>query len=355
MDFLDLDAEAPMILSLYPPFAVGAVDPPSGAGGTSLTVSGRGFDRLATASPACVFTAADGSASRLTMATRAGDETLHCLSPPNTFALYGAARSRAGNATADAGDDVEAEADEQALLAANGRPTLFVRFGVSLNGFDVVRATGAVPPPLPISFSDRLRGAPPPSPPPLVWGEAGGGGNGTNGTSANETTVPPEAPMPAPPPIEDGGHADRALPELNASSADAFAIYMPPRLSSIAPTGASIGSGLPLTVYGEGFEALRAVRDAIPTAASGQCRFGGEHDGVIVSGSPLGDGAFVCSTPIWTPREPGIIPVEVSLNAVDGVPRDFVGGAVCMRMRVSSQTRSAFAAAPRADSAANCL
>ena len=81
-----------------------------------------------------------------------------------------------------------------------------------------------------------------------------------------------------------------------------------------------------LTIYGSGFDALRAVRAAHPDASTGKCRFGGPS-GLITSGMPFGDGAFRCKTPIWAPRQPGVQPIEVSLNAISGRDDfDYVGG-----------------------------
>ena len=75
--------------------------------------------------------------------------------------------------------------------------------------------------------------------------------------------------------------------ELNASSADAFAIFPQPALSTVSPAGAFLTGGVPLTIFGRGFDVLREVRAVAGGAVlGGQCRFGGPS-GVRVPGTAL--------------------------------------------------------------------
>ena len=61
-------------------------------------------------------------------------------------------------------------------------------------------------------------------------------------------------------------------------------------------------------------------------ASADRCRFGGEL-GVVTNGAPRDDGAFLCDSPMWNPRQPGVQPIEVSLNALPNRSDfDFVGG-----------------------------
>ena len=83
---------------------------------------------------------------------------------------------------------------------------------------------------------------------------------------------------------------------------------------------------------------LSQVREAVPTAASGQCRFAPVNPevhvdtAIYVVGRPLNDSAFVCVAPRFAgvlhedPRMGGTFPVEITLNAPSGAKYDFTGG-----------------------------
>ena len=67
--------------------------------------------------------------------------------------------------------------------------------------------------------------------------------------------------------------------------------------------------GIPLTIYGSGFDALAPVRQAHPdTASTGRCRFGGPNQEVNIytPGRTLNDNAFTCESPPWLHRRPGV-------------------------------------------------
>jgi hypothetical protein len=101
--------------------------------------------------------------------------------------------------------------------------------------------------------------------------------------------------------------------QLNASSADAFAIFPLPALSTISPTGVFLNGGVPLTILGRGSDILREVRAVAGSAVlGGHCRFGGPM------GVRVHDGAFACSSPAWGARSPGRVPIEISISAPFG-------------------------------------
>jgi hypothetical protein len=101
--------------------------------------------------------------------------------------------------------------------------------------------------------------------------------------------------------------------QLNASSADAFAIFPLPAFSTISPTGAFLNGGVPLTILGRGSDILREVRAVAGSAVlGGHCRFGGPM------GVRVHDGAFACASPAWGARSPGRVPIEISISAPFG-------------------------------------
>ena len=146
--------------------------------------------------------------------------------------------------------------------------------------------------------------------------------NMMNATNYSTTTTTPRMPPPAVPPSppeppETDAQkllrlaaallaAGSSSTELNASSADAFAIFPLPALSTVSPTGAFLNGGVPLTILGRGFDILREVRSVADSVVlGGQCRFGG----------PSGA------------RAPGRVPIEISVSAPLGADyADWVEG-----------------------------
>ena len=327
VDFVNelLDGGAPRVLTFYSPPNISSIAPVSGAGGTPLVVRGERFDGLPTAAPYCVFgieprlgpAAAREPllATRVTQATRISPDTLLCVSPSDWRDLEATARSVA------AGSNVSG-----APVARSQSTTTLVRVGISLNGADVTTPSGHAPPVLPLAML-------PPVPPPAAEAAA-------NASTASATVPDPHAeellegveeagaPAPSAPTSLAGARrvAEAATP-VDASDPDMFALYHLPQLSQVIPTGGMLHGGLEVTIFGRGFGALRAVQAAVPAASSGQCRFGGSVDGIRTRGEARTDREFVCRTPAWAPRLPGQVPLELSLNALEGREDfDYVGG-----------------------------
>ena len=369
VDFVDeaLDGLAPRYISLFEPFNITRVDPPSGTGGTPLFVYGERFDSLSFAqAPRCVFGTAPGLGlgwtkdpssdearrlypTRLTPATLISSTELRCISPVDRYGLGGhlaisedqQQRQRQGLPMAETFmvEGIGADGNMTNLsvpLPSWAHLTTFVRFGITLNGADVTLISGDSPPLLPVELLHPPPPPPhPPRPPPMPPTSAA---NGTNASAAEEAV---EMPPPPPPPARVGtAAAARAAklataeseayflraPAVEPTDPDAFAVYELPYLSHVHPTGGHLTGGVPLTITGSGFEALSALRATNPHASSGRCRFGGPT-GLVTSGAPRDDGTFLCASPVWQPRQPSIQPIEVSINAVAGRDDfDYVGG-----------------------------
>ena len=341
-------------ISIYPSLQVHSVTPPAGTSHTLLIVQGVGFSGMPHATPRCIFHAARGgqfrqtSKFRQTSATRLSDTQLRCHSPRDVYGLV--PPPSWANGTSDrhvnAHDGAPAHNGASAHQFAHdgvaggggdggGGGLLYVRIGITINGVDETRVTGEVAPTLPW----RLRPPPPPPPPPLPPESSMAPDEEGN---SNETTTTPRMPPPAMPPSPPAppetdeqqllrltaARLDaESSTELNASSADAFAIFPLPALSTVSPAGTFLAGGVPLTIFGRGFDVLREVRAVAGGAVlGGQCRFGGPS-GVRVPGTALDDGAFACASPDWGARAPGRVPIEISISAPLGADyADWVGG-----------------------------
>ena len=303
------------------------------------------------ATPRCIFRAARGSKFRQTSATRLSDTQLRCHSPRDVHGLVPPSASAGApswaNGTSD-GDDAAHDGapahhgDADGGGDGGGGGLLYVRIGITINGVDETRATGEIAPTLPW----RLRPPPPPPPspppppppppPPEPSPSPDDDGHSTETTTTPGMPPPAVPPSPPEPPETDEQQllrlavarlAAESSMELNASSADAFAIFPLPALSTVSPTGAFLNGGVPLTILGRGFVILREVRAVAGSAVlGGQCRFGGPS-GVRVPGTALDDGAFACASPDWGARAPGRVPIEISISAPFGTDyADWVGG-----------------------------
>jgi hypothetical protein len=324
-------------ISIYPSLQVHSVTPPAGTSHTLLLVQGVGFSGLPHATPRCIFTAARGGRFRQTSATRLSDTQLRCHSPRDVYGLVPPSWANGTSDSHGAAHDGASAHDGVAGGAGDGGGggLLYVRIGVTINGVDETRATGEIAPTLPWQL--RPPPPPPPPPPPEPSPSPDDDGNSTETTMTTPRMPPPAVPPSPPEPPETDAQqllrlaaarlAAESSTELNASSADAFAIFPLPALSTVSPTGAFLNGGVPLTILGRGFDILREVRAVAGSAVlGGQCRFGGPT-GVRVPGTALDDGAFACASPAWGARAPGRVPIEISISAPFGADyADWVGG-----------------------------
>ena len=311
-------------------------------------------------------------------------------SPPLSPAARAAALASLPNTTSSraAGDEATPlGAWGVPLLPASGRMHL-VRFGVSLNGADVTLLSGEAPPYHPSVLTPPSppppTAPPPPSPPsapPSAPNATVGGAsatnatNATNATDATDAALAPNATAP-----DGGGNATNATGAALANATNATAADGPPANATTTPNATADGAPAvpppptvaatgdatvigdapwrrgtptrspstrcrrsprsnrparhggrrPVTLRGVGF-GPQAAPPRAPAATTRRPpaarRFGGPS-GEITDGAPDGDGAFVCKTPSWSARQPGVFPVEVSLNAL--TPRrpgfDWSGG-----------------------------